>query len=229
MYLSSDQVVDYAGEILLKLGDKINIRNADLLYYDDPLEIQKPNKSQLEIRCGGKLVFKKDNNNIITFFRGHWELVLKETYNAIPKILTKRKEEKTRKRRDEFFARRCAKYLGDYQDKNIKVVKNRAYYGSLVDLEVRIYEKRRVAGWLPFKGKPVLVFVWHPRGWIEEPEDNIIYNGNIGSDGSWRQYTENLIKEKKHEEMVWKAEFEAAQEKETERKLNESLERLKAL
>lgn len=229
MYLSSEQVAKYAEEILSKLGEKSSAPRADLRYFDDPLELLKLDKSSLEIRCAGKLVFKKDNNNIITFFRGRWELVLKETHSAIPKIMAKLKEEKARKKRDEIFARRCAKYLGDYQDKNIKVVRNRAYNGSLVNLEVRIYEKRRVAGWLPFKVKPVLVFVWHPRGWIEEPEDNIVYNGNIGSDSSWRQYTENLIKEKKHKEMVWKAEFEAAQEKETERKLNESLERLKAL
>ena len=229
MYLSSEQVAKYAEEILSKLGAKKRYRYEGLFYEDGTFEIQQFPKSPLEIRCGGRLVFVRDNNNIITFIRGRWELVLVETYSAIPKILAKRKEEERERAWAEKFARECARYLKGYHDNTIKVVVNFIISQSLSGVDLKIYEKRRVVDWFPLKCKSVLVFVWHPRGWIEEPEDNIVYNGVVDSGGSWRQHIDNLLKEKRREAIERAKEIEAIREKETERKLNESLERLKSL
>ncbi len=202
MYLlTCEEIVEYATAIVNQLGWVIPVRDAE--YGGTEYCYQNYNGFGFSItkgNGGGGLIIEYDEEAVYRavdtyYYPGEWEVLLKELYDSIPRLLAKGEEWRKRQEEDKNFIEDCKKYLlkwkwcsapggdykyGTYDDGVISIT---AY-----DYKLRFYKK-------------VKSF------WNERLE--LIYDNQQSHHGArdlfpkeWREYLECRIREKKNEARI---------------------------
>lgn len=168
-YLTCSQIEEYADEILEKLGQSHSVRDdvyggVDYYWYEYGgygIYIYNYDRRNTTIKYDGSLVYDYAAED---YCPGEWELVLKELYDSIPKILARQKEVMELKERNQALINDCLKYLvdwshhetlsgkvtgGNYEDPVIRI--------KVDDIGIRFYKKNR-SKWIPLKMVYKLVY-----------------------------------------------------------------------